>query len=170
MIKKFRLTLLGAVAVAVVLAACHKDTASAPVVAPAAKPKTAPISKAGPTAAEQTAGMVEAVSQGKSPLPVELKFELAQRPKVGQSLDLNLALVAQLAASPASIRLTGTDAVAVTDGQFDIPTVEPGEVYRHAFKVTPSAEGVAVVGVTVSLKHDEITDTKAFSIPIIAER
>jgi hypothetical protein len=36
--------------------------------------------------------------------------------------------------------------------------------------VTPNAEGVLLVGVTVSLKHDEITDSKAFSIPIIAER
>jgi hypothetical protein len=27
-----------------------------------------------------------------------------------------------------------------------------------------------VLGVTVSLKHDEIVDQRAFSIPIIAER
>jgi hypothetical protein len=36
--------------------------------------------------------------------------------------------------------------------------------------VTPAAEGVLLLGVTVSLKHDELTDLKSFSIPLIADR
>jgi hypothetical protein len=105
-------------------------------------------------------------------VPVALKFDLGARPKVGQVLDINLALIPQIAASPASIQVSDADGLTVAPGtnQVDIPSAEVGEVYRHTVKITPNAEGVLLVGVTVSLKHDEITDQRAFSIPIIAER
>ncbi len=156
---------------AALLAGCNRDSGSAAAAATHVKPK-APIAKSSDTAAEQTAGMVQAASQGKSQVPVELKFDFSQRPKVGQPLEVNLALIAQISASPATIQVNGTDDVAVAPGgnQFDIPAEEAGEVYRHTVSVTPGAEGVVLLGVTVSLKHDELTDQRAFSIPIIAER
>jgi hypothetical protein len=158
---------------AVAVAGCNKDSDSA---APAKmvthiKPRAPVAPKPGATAAEQTAGMVQAVSQGKSQVPVELKFDIAQRPKVGQPLDINLALIAQIAASPATIQVSGADDVSVAGAkQFDIASAEAGEVYRETVNVTPNAEGLVVLGVTVSLKHDEVVDQRVFSIPILAER
>jgi hypothetical protein len=155
------------------LSACNRDSSPAPPGnAAQVEPKAPAVVKTGPTAAEQTAGMVQAVAQGKSQAPVELKFDLGNRPKVGQALQINLALIPQIPASPASIQVNGADGITVDAGanQFDIPAAEAGEVYRETVSVTPNAEGVLLVGVTVSLKHDEITDSKAFSIPIIAER
>ncbi|HEV7358852.1 MAG TPA: hypothetical protein VGN99_12735 [Steroidobacteraceae bacterium] len=156
------------------LSGCNRDSGGAPA-APAVthvKPRTPVAVKPGATAAEQTAGMVQASSQGKSQVPVELKFDLAQRPKVGQPLEINLALIAQISASPATIQVSGADDVSVAAGanQFEIPSEEAGEVYRHTVSVTPNAEGVVLLGVTVVLKHDELVDQRAFSIPIIAER
>jgi hypothetical protein len=156
------------------LSGCNRDSNPAPA-APAVtrvKPRPPPAVKPGASVAEQTAGMVQASSQGKSQVPVELKFELAQRPKVGQPLEINLALIAQISASPATIQVSGADDVTVAPGanQFDIPSEEAGEVYRHTVSVTPNAEGVVLVGVMVLLKHDELVDQRAFSIPIIAER
>ncbi len=158
---------------AVAVAGCNRDTDSA---APAKsvthiKPRAPVAPKPGATVAEQTAGMVQAVGQGKSQVPVELKFDIAQRPKVGQPLDINLALISQIAASPATIQVTGADDVSVAGAkQFDIASAEAGEVYRETINVTPNAEGVVVLGVTVSLKHDEVVDQRVFSIPMIAER
>jgi len=156
------------------LSGCNRDSGSTPAapVVTHVKPKTPPAVKPGATAAEQTAGMVQASSQGKSQVPVELKFEIAQRPKVGQPLEINLALIAQISASPATIQVSGADDVSVAPGanQFEIASAEAGEVYRHTVSVTPNAEGVVLVGVTVVLKHDEMVDQRAFSIPIIAER
>jgi len=43
-------------------------------------------------------------------------------------------------------------------------------VYRQTVNVTPITEGVLLVWVSVSLKHDEVTDVKTFSIPIIADK
>jgi hypothetical protein len=36
--------------------------------------------------------------------------------------------------------------------------------------VTPTADGVLLLGLTVSLKHDDMTESRAFSIPLIVER
>jgi hypothetical protein len=154
------------------VAACSHDSAPAPAAhtVTQAKPKPA-APPPGATVAEQTAGMVQAATQGKSQLPVELKYDIAQRPKVGQPLDINLALIAQVTASPATIQVTGADDVAVAGAkQFEIPAEEAGEVYRETVNVTPNAEGVVLLGVTVVLKHDELVDQRVFSIPIIAER
>ena len=49
-------------------------------------------------------------------------------------------------------------------------TVEAGQVYRQSVKVTPTADGVLLLNLTVSLKHDEINESRAFSIPLIVER
>lgn len=164
------LLLLCAVAL---LSACNQDSGSPAESNAVARPKPAPVVlRSGPTAAQQTAGMVQAANQGKSQVPVELKFDLGGRPKVGQLLEINLALIPQIAASPAIIQVRDADGLTVAPGgnQFDIPAAEVGEVYRQTVRVTPNAEGVLLVGVTVLLKHDDVTDQRAFSIPIIAER
>ena len=166
--------LLLSAAAAMALAACNKDSDSAPAARPVAhvQPKAPVAPKPGATAAEQTVGMVQAAGQGKSTVPVELKFDISQRPKVGEPLDINIALIAQIAASPATIQVNGADDVSVTPAasQFNIPSTEAGEVYRETLNVTPNAEGVVVLGVTVSLKHDDVVDQRVFSIPIIAQR
>jgi hypothetical protein len=170
-IRRIHILLLCAVAA---LSACNKDSGSAPAAnsVTRAKPKAPIAAKAGPTAAEQTAGMVQAPTQGKSQLPVELKFDLSQKPKVGQLLEINLALIPQISASSVTLQVSGADDLTVAPGagQFDIPAAEAGEVYRQTLKVTPNADGVSIVGVTVSIKNDSGTDQRVFSIPILAER
>lgn len=168
-----RLCGLAVVALAVV-AACQKDPAVAPAPASApqvkVKPKQPP--KTGPSAAELTAGMVEASGQGKAQGPVNLKFELPQKPKVGQPLEINLALLPQIDATTATIQVTGADGftLAPGDAQFEIPAITAGEVYRHTLNLTPTAEGVWLIGVTLQLKTDDNTETRAFSIPVIVDR
>ena len=170
-IRRIHILLLCAVAG---LSACNKDSSSAPAAnsVTRANPKAPIAAKAGPTAAEQTAGMVQAPTQGKSQLPVELKFDLPQKPKVGQLLEINLALIPQIAAGSVTLQASGADDLTVAPGagQFEIPAVEAGEVYRQTVKVTPNADGVSIVGVTVSLKNDTGAEQRVFSIPIIAER
>lgn len=166
-------TLLLCAAMAV-LSACNRDSTPAPAANAVShvKPKVAAAPKPDATAAEQTAGMVQAASQSKSTVPVELKFDIKQRPKVGEPLAIDLAVIAQIDASPATVQLTGADGVSVAPDadKFEIPTEQAGQVYRQTVKVTPNAEGVVVLGVTVALKHDEMLDQRAFEIPIIADR
>jgi hypothetical protein len=152
--------------------ACHKDPGTPPPPKPTPHISVPVVAKKGPTAAELTAGMVEAASQGKSQLPVELKFDLKQRPTPGQALDIDIALIPQIDAGAADIQVTAGDGLTVAAGtnQIDWPAVEAGQVYRQSVKVTPTGDGVLLLSLTVSLKHDEMIESRAFSIPLIVER
>jgi hypothetical protein len=160
---------------AVAVSACHGDSgtpATAAAAAPTARLNAAPSVKKGPSAADQTAGMVEAAAQGNSTVPVLLKFELAQKPQIGKPLQVDIAVMPQIAASPAAIQITGAEGLEVASdtSKIEIPAVEGGEVYRQSLKVTPTVDGVLLLGLTVSLKHDEITESRGFSIPLIVDR
>ena len=165
-------TLAATMLAASALVACSKDANTASTSAAVPRPKPAPAVKKGPSAEEQTAGMAAAPTLGKSSLPVDLKFELAERPKIGQALEINLALVSQIAGGPAAVQLAGADGLDASPGenQFDIPEVEAGEVYRHTLRLTPGSEGVLLVNLNVALKHDDVSDSKVFSIPVIVDR
>jgi hypothetical protein len=154
------------------VSACHKDRGSPPPAPPAPHVSVPVVVKKGPSAAELTAGMVEAASQGKSQLPVQLKFDLLQRPTAGQALDISIAVMPQIDASTGNIQVTGGDGLTVSPGtnQIDLPAVEAGQVYRQSVQVTPTEDGVLLLSLTISLKHDEITESRAFSIPLIVER
>ena len=152
------------------LSACQKDAgpAAASQVTPKFKQSTA--NKQGPTVDELTAGMVGATTAGKSSLPLELKFDLASHPTQGASLDVNLAMLPEVSGGPMDVQISGSDGFKVADSApFEFPVVESGEVYRHTLKVTPTAQGLLLLGVTVTVKHDDGNETKTFSIPVIVD-
>jgi hypothetical protein len=156
----------------VALGGCHQDSGNS------TQPKSAPhvqvpvTVKKGPSAEELTAGMVEAATQGKSQLPVKVKFGLTQRPTLGQPLDIDIAVMPQIDASGADMQVTGGEGLSVAPEsiQAELAAVETGGVYRQVVKVTPSVDGVLLLGLTISLKHDEVIDSRAFSIPLIVGR
>ena len=154
---------------AALLTACHGDSGQAPAADPGQHKSAAAAVRRGPTPDELTAGMVEAVTVGKSTVPVALKFDLSSRPVVGQPLDVVLAVMPQIAADSAVLLVTGSDGLklAPDGGPVDMPSVEPTQVYRHSIKMIPTAEGVQLLDLEVSLKHDEITETRAFALPVI---
>jgi hypothetical protein len=157
---------------AAALAGCGQD-AKTPVATPTAPHIKAnlPVKK-GPSAEELTTGMAAAPTLGKSSLPLDLKFELGDRPKIGQRLDINLALLPQVSGGPATVRAGGEAGIDAAPGenQFDLPELEAGEVYRQTLHVTPNTEGVLLVSITVTLKHDDIDDSRVFSVPVIVDR
>ncbi len=155
-----------------VVGACHGDSGAPPPVETKPHINVPVAAKKGPSAAELTAGMVEAASQGKSQLPVELKFDLRQRPTPGQAVEIGIAVMPQIDANPASIQIAGGDGLTVAPGanQIDLPAVEAGQVYRQSLKVTPTKEGVLLLNLTVSLQHDDTTESRVFSIPLIVDR
>jgi hypothetical protein len=129
------------------------------------------MAKKGPSAQEQTAGMVEAASTGKSGVPVEVKFDLMNRPAIGQPLELDIAVLPQVDASAATVQLTSMDGldVAAGAGEFAFLTVEADQVYHRKLSVRPNAEGVLVLGLTVTLTRDEVVESREFGIPIIVD-
>jgi hypothetical protein len=155
-------------AAALLLAACHGESNQAPAVtlSPAA---VAPAVKRGPTPEELTMGMVEAVSTGKSTAPVAVKFDLPQRPTVGKRFEVVIAVLPQSAASSAVVQVAGSDGLqlAPNTAPIEISSLDPTQVYRLSVPVTPTIEGVQLLGVNVSLKQDDFAETRSFSVPII---
>jgi hypothetical protein len=150
------------------LAACDRHPDSAPV--SVAKPKSgvhaaAPI----PSPQQLTAGMVEAVAQGKAQGTVDLKFDLPERPVQGRPLEIVVALLPQTAAESVTVAVTGSDDLRVDPGeeQFEFHEVEAAQVYRHSIKVTPTTEGLYLLTLSVTLQHEQTSDSRVFSVPIL---
>jgi len=160
-----------ALSVLAALTACHRDSSHATQPKPAAEKRAPVAAPRGPTPDELTKDMVEAASQGKSQAPVTLKFDLLQRPTVGQPLQIAIALMPQIPASPATIAVAGSNGLQLAAGEdrIEIPSVDAAQVYRHTITVTPTAEGVLLLSLTVGLRHDEMTDSRIFAVPIIVE-
>jgi len=154
------------------LAGCSQDASSPPAGTTAPHFKPAASVRKGPSAEELTVGMAAAATMGKSPPVADLKFELAQRPKIGQVLDVNLALIPKVDGGPAIVKVDQSEGLDASqdDASFEVPAVTAGEVYRHTLHVTPNTDGVLLVNVSVSLSHDEVTDSQAFSLPVIVDR
>jgi hypothetical protein len=78
----------------------------------------------------------------------------------------------QIDAVSGEVVVAGDEGLTVLPGanQLALAGVEAGQVYRQDVKVTPTSDGVLLLSVTVSLKHDDQTDSRAFSIPLIVER
>src|SRR5579871_3991379 len=153
------------------LSACQKDAGPAASTSAAPKFHASAAAKKGPTVEELTAGMVSATALGKSPLPLDLKFDLAAHPAQGQSLDVNLAMLPQVTGGPMDVQVSATEGFGAVDATpFELAAVESGEVYRHTVKVTPKTQGLLLLGITVNVKHDDVSDSKSFSIPVIVDR
>ncbi len=152
---------------AVLLAGCHGDS-SAPALGDVTQHFKKPPVKRGPSPAELTAGMVEAATVGHSSVPVGVKFDIPQKPVVGQPTEVILAVMPQIEADPATLVVTGSDSLVLAPaGPIEMPAVEPTQVYRHNVQLTPTAEGVQLLALSVSLKHDDVLETRTFSVPVI---
>ena len=46
----------------------------------------------------------------------------------------------------------------------------PAQVYRHSIKVTPTADGLYLLTLSVSLQHDQTTESRVFAVPILVGR
>jgi hypothetical protein len=116
-----------------------------------------------------TKGMVEAVVQGKSQVPITLKFDLLERPVEGQPLEVAIALLPQIAARLATVSVAASDGLKLEPGaeQFEVTGIEAAQVYRHSIKVTPAADGLYLLTLSVTLQHDQTSDSRVFSVPIL---
>ncbi|MDE1923148.1 MAG: hypothetical protein KGL92_15510 [Gammaproteobacteria bacterium] len=148
--------------------ACHGGShpSAGAGISGAPKPHAAP---AGPTIAAQTVGMVEAPGSHKSTVQVSLKFALARAPVVGTPLSIDLAVIPRISADAATLSVSPSPAFSVAGAERTATwaPVDPTKAYHHQVTVTPATPGVEELDVAVSLRHDGITETRGFSLPVI---
>ena len=116
--------------------------------------------------------MVSAVAANKpSALPIQVKFELRDRPRVGQPVNLDLAIVPMSAAvDRVSGKVEGEEGVDVVDGAEIAATDRPveGAPIRQAVKVLPKHEGILTVHALVTVDSAGQTSSETYAIPLIA--
>jgi hypothetical protein len=158
-----------ALGAAAVLCACSSGETPGAGASAARSSQAAP--RKSPPSSLLSPDMVSAVSASGAGAPaVQVKFELRQRPGVGQPLDIDLAIVP---ASGALDRVSGKvetgDGLELAAGGEIPPTERPvdGVPILHSVKVLPKKDGIFTVSAILSVDAAGQSSSQTFSIPVI---
>ena len=134
-------------------------------------------SQAGATRVKAEDGLVRmvaavtSVKPGNTPLPVQLKFDLRQRPEVGQPLDVDIAVVPMSAAIDRVFGKVageeGLDLVSGADLQEAGKPVE-GTPIQYSIKVLPKQDGIYTLTAVLSVDSGGVISSQTYAIPVIA--
>ena len=167
LVRAFALTALASLAVA-----CGggdeksaADKAAAPTDA-AGKASQQAAAAAAKAAADD--GLANAVAVGKTAAAVDLKYNIAARPALGQPFEVELVLLPRVAADTLEVQATGMPGLVVAGGaeaKFD--QVVAGEKYAAKVLLQVAEPGLYYVGVTAKLVNKVQTDSRTFSVPVV---
>jgi hypothetical protein len=113
-------------------------------------------------------GLANAVAVGKTAAAVDLKYNLAARPALGQPFELELVLLPRVAADALEVQATGMPGLVVAGGaaaKFD--QVVADEKYAAKVLLQVTEPGLYYVGVTAQLVNKVQTDSRTFSVPVV---
>jgi len=114
--------------------------------------------------------MVAAVSSSKTPGNVELRFNIPERPVIGQRTEIQLSLTPNVELERLVARFQAPEGLELVAGaetaRLDRPA--PGVEISHTLTVIPKSDGI--FNITAVVLTDTATDslTRTFSIPVIA--
>ena len=142
--------------------------------AAAAKVTRKTVTTPADTLSRNMVAAVTSVKPGSTALPIQVKFELGQRPEVAQPLEVTIAIVPL---SPNLDRIygkvEGEEGLEVVDSPELSGLEKPaeGEPLQHVFKVLPKQDGIYTLTATLSgVDSAGQVTTQAYAIPIIAGR
>ena len=149
------------------LSSCSKAQHAAPSGAHAARPA---VNKGSGGTAFDLADMVSAVSSGKAPTAIDLKFALRERPVVGEPVDIDIALIPAQDIERVYATFNATDGLEISKGgrtpQMEHPEI--GAPISHTVTIVPQRDGIFFVNATVLADLEANSITHTFSIPVIA--
>jgi len=160
-----------AVAAAVVLAVSGCGSSGESGSGAASANKGSPGAKAAKARRGAADNMVGAVSATKGGPPVEVKFELRERPQVGQPVDVDIAV---LPISPNLERVHAAfqagDGLDLVSGGETAPIERPqdGVPIHHTLRIIPKRDGIFVVSAVVTVDSANESLSRTFTIPLIA--
>lgn len=116
--------------------------------------------------------LVSAVASGKNAtLPVQVKFDLKQRPDVGQPVEIDLVIVPMSGSvERISGKVQGDDGLELVDGADIPPSDRPAEgvPIEHTIKVRPQRDGIFTFSAVVTVSAGTQSGTETYSMPVIA--
>ena len=159
---------LCAVIAAVCLSACGSADQSS--TAAALLHRKPPAKKPIPAAADPTADMSAAVTTGRGPSPVNVKFQLGGRPQPGQPLTVELALIPDASVASVAAKFEGDGGLTLVSGDqvAEVSKLAPNVPIRHSVVVLPKSDGIYTLTATVTAMTNGDSRVRAFTIPVIA--
>jgi hypothetical protein len=117
--------------------------------------------------------MVSAVTLNKTPtaVPVEVKFELKDRPQVAQPANIDLIIVPMSAAvDRVSGKVESDEGLDLLEGAQIAGSDHPAEgvPIRHSIKVQPQRDGIFTFSAVLVVESGGQSMTETFSMPLIA--
>jgi len=108
------------------------------------------------------------VVTGKGSAAVDLKYDIATKPAVGEPFEVELTFLPRLAADSLDVEFSAVEGLTLVGGdpvRFD--NVQAGE--RYAAKVLAQSEvaGMYYIGVSAKMTTKVQTEVRAFSVPIV---
>jgi predicted small lipoprotein YifL len=150
-----------AIATVVLLAACGSKEAQpvAPSMPQVQKEKTPD---------DPTARMARAVTIGQSNVPVELKYEILNKPIVGTPVEIELAVIPTFGADSLSIAFAGSSGLTLSaDSAPNVDKVKVKQVERVKLSAQAHEATVFYITVTATLYNAGTSSARVFALPII---
>jgi hypothetical protein len=135
--------------------------------------KASAAAAAAKKAASAADAMVSAVTLNKTPtaVPVQVKFELRDRPQVGQPASIDLIIVPESGAvDRVSGKVESDEGLDLLEGAQIPGTDRPAEgvPIRHAIKVQAQRDGIFTFSAVLLVESGGQSMTETFSMPVIA--
>jgi hypothetical protein len=154
------------------LMGCSKnsDDEAAAALAPNKAKPSGSVARGGklPPAADDESRLANAVVSGKTSAPVDLKYDLAAKPAVGQPFEIELDFLPRLAADTLDVAVTGMPGLTlVGGGTVTFDKVQAGTTYTHKVLVQADADGTYYVSVIAKMITQVETEVRTFSVPVV---
>jgi hypothetical protein len=112
--------------------------------------------------------MAQAVADGKTTAPVDMKYDVLSKPVVGQPFEVELAFEPRLPADTLDVEVTEAPGlVLVGEKTARFTLVETGRSYTTRVLVKGDQPGLYYVGVVAKMSTQVQTESKAFALPVV---
>jgi hypothetical protein len=132
--------------------------------------KTAAASEVDPAVAELVRHTTPATTLGSTTTPVEVRFALAGVPAAGRPVDVDVAVLPQVAVPTVRVDVRpGDDGVRIVDptAQVTFDKVQAGTIEKLRVQAVPERPGTTTLKLVVTLEQPTGQENRTFELPIV---
>jgi len=112
--------------------------------------------------------LANAVVTSKTSAPVDLKYDIAAKPDVGQPFEVELTFLPRLAADALEVEISAVEGLTlVSSGGVKFDNVQAGERYTTKVLAQSAAAGMYYIGVAAKMTTKVQTEVRTFSVPVV---
>ena len=112
--------------------------------------------------------LANAVVTSKTAAPVDLKYDIAAKPDVGQPFEVELTFMPRLAADTLEVEISTVEGLTlVSGGAVKFENVQAGERYTTKVLAQAPAAGMYYIGAAAKMTTKVQTEVRTFSVPVV---